>query len=197
MRTIKDNERRILNAIEPEAEAMGIEIVRVRMMGGKTPTLQLMIEKSEGGTDVEDCADFSHAISPLLDVVDPVSGAYHLEVSTPGIDRPLTRAKDFSKWVGHLAKIELKIPAPNGQRRFTGELTEEKDGVIKLLLDDETELECAVDEMSKASLVLTEELIEAARKAGTLAPQPGDEGFEGMETDDDDESDIDEKEENA
>ena len=71
MRTIKDNERRILNAIEPEAEAMGIEIVRVRMMGGKTPTLQLMIEKSEGGTDVEDCADFSHAISPLLDVVDP------------------------------------------------------------------------------------------------------------------------------
>ncbi len=187
MRTIKDVERRILEAVEPEAEAMGIEIVRVRMMGGQTPTLQFMIEKSEGGTDVEHCADFSRGISPLLDVLDPVSGNYHLEVSTPGIDRPLTRAKDFARWVGHLAKVELKIPLPSGQRRFTGELTEEKDGVIKLRLDDDTELEAHVDDMSKASLVLTEELIEAAQAQGTLGPQPGDEGFDELETDDGDE----------
>lgn len=176
---------------------MGIEIVRVRMMGGKTPTLQFMIEKSEGGTDVEHCADFSRAISPLLDVLDPVSGNYHLEVSTPGIDRPLTRAKDFARWVGHLAKVELKIPLPTGQRRFTGELTEEKDGVVKILLDDETELEASVDDMSKASLVLTEELIEAAEREGSLAPQPGEEGFDELETDEGEDPDMIEEEDKS
>lgn len=197
MRTIKEIENRILNAIEPEAEALGIEIVRVRMMGGQTPTLQLMIERTEGGTDVEHCASFSRAISPLLDVVDPVSGNYHLEVSTPGIDRPLTRAKDFARWVGHLAKVELKMPVENGRRRFTGELIEEKDGIVRILLDDETELECAVEDMSKASLVLTEELIEAAKLDGSLAPQPGDEDFDAFETDDGEEPDMTEEEENS
>ena len=120
MITIKEIEKRILKTIEPEADAMGIEIVRVRMMGGQVPTLQLMIEKTEGGTDVEDCASFSRAISPLLDVHDFVDNKYHLEVSTPGIDRPLTRAKDFATWTGHLAKVELAMPI-DGRRRFTGE----------------------------------------------------------------------------
>lgn len=175
---------------------MGIEVVRVRMMGGRTPTLQFMIEKSEGGTDVEDCADFSRAISPLLDVLDPVTSNYHLEVSTPGIDRPLTRPKDFARWVGHLAKIELKIPVEGGRRRFSGELTGEKDGVVTLLLEDETELECAVEDMSKASLVLTEELIDAAKADGSLAPQPGDADFEDFETDDGEEPETFEEEDN-
>ena len=175
---------------------MGMEVVRVRMMGGKTPTLQFMVEKSEGGTDVEDCADFSRAISPVLDVLDPVDGGYHLEVSTPGIDRPLTRAKDFARWTGHLAKVELKIPI-DGRRRFTGALTEEKDGVIKMQLDDDTELECAVDDLSKASLVLTDELIEAAKADGSLGLQPGDEGFEDFETDEGDEPELDEKEDKS
>jgi ribosome maturation factor RimP len=197
LRAYKDIEQRILDAIEPEAEGMGLEIVRVRLTGGRTPTLQLMVEKTEGGTDVEHCADFSRAISPLLDVFDPVSGNYHLEVSTPGIDRPLTRAKDFTRWQGHLAKVELKMPVETGQRRFTGELTGEDDGTIRLLLDDESELECTIDDIAKASLVLTEELIAAAKAEGTLAPQPGDEDFEGLETDEGEEPESTEEEEKS
>jgi Uncharacterized protein conserved in bacteria len=197
LRALRDVEKRILAAVEPEAEALGMEVVRVRLMGGRTPTLQFMVEKSVGGTDVEHCADFSRAISPVLDVLDPVSGNYHLEVSTPGIDRPLTRAKDFARWTGHLAKVELKMPLPSGQRRFSGEITGEKDGNITLLLDDETELEAHVDDLSKASLVLTEELIDAAQAEGSLGLQPGDEGFDALETDEGEEPDSLEEEDNS
>lgn len=158
---------------------MGIEIVRVRMMGGQVPTLQLMIEKTEGGTDVEDCASFSRAISPLLDVHDFVDNKYHLEVSTPGIDRPLTRAKDFATWTGHLAKVELAMPI-DGRRRFTGEIISENDGTVILHMEDETELEAHVSEMSKASLVLTEELIEAAQAKGGV-PDAEDGSFDEIE----------------
>ena len=176
---------------------MGLEIVRIRMMGGKSPTLQFMIERTEGGTDVEHCAKFSRAISPVLDVVDPVNNKYHLEVSTPGIDRPLTRAKDFARWVNQLAKVELKVPVESGQRRFTGVITGENDGVVTLTLDDETELEAHVDDMSKASLVLTDELIEAATADGSLTPQPGDEDFEELETDEGEEPDSEEEEDKS
>lgn len=192
MITIKGIEDRILKAIEPEATSMGIEIVRIRMMGGRTPTLQIMIEKSEGGTDVEDCADFSRAISPLLDVHDFVDAKYHLEISTPGIDRPLTRAKDFATWIGHLAKVELQIPL-NGRRRFQGEITGEENGVVTLLLEDETELEANVSEMSKASLVLTEELISAAQAKGDL-PDAEDGAFDEIE-EEGDEPDTEEEDE--
>lgn len=192
MITIKAIEDRILKAIEPEATSMGIEIVRIRMMGGRTPTLQIMIEKSEGGTDVEDCADFSRAISPLLDVHDFVDAKYHLEISTPGIDRPLTRAKDFATWIGHLAKVELQIPL-DGRRRFQGEITGEENGVVTLLLEDETELEANVSEMSKASLVLTEELISAAQAKGDL-PDAEDGAFDEIE-EEGDEPDTEEEDE--
>ncbi|MAT35832.1 MAG: ribosome maturation factor RimP [Ponticaulis sp.] len=179
MITIKEIEKRILKTIEPEADAMGIEIVRVRMMGGQVPTLQLMIEKTEGGTDVEDCASFSRAISPLLDVHDFVDNKYHLEVSTPGIDRPLTRAKDFATWTGHLAKVELAMPI-DGRRRFTGEIISENDGTVILHMEDETELEAHISEMSKASLVLTEELIDAAQARGGV-PDAEDGSFDEIE----------------
>ncbi|HBJ94106.1 ribosome maturation factor RimP [Ponticaulis sp.] len=168
MITIKGIEERILKSIEPEAEALGLEVVRIRMMGGRTPTLQIMVEKTNGGTDVEDCAKFSRAISPALDVHDFIDNKYHLEVSTPGIDRPLTRAKDFARWAGHLAKVELSMPI-DGRRRFQGVITEEADGVVKLQLDDDTELEANVADMSKASLVLTDELIDLAQAQGELA----------------------------
>ena len=179
MITIKEIEKRILKTIEPEADAMGIEIVRVRMMGGQVPTLQLMIEKTEGGTDVEDCASFSRAISPLLDVHDFVDNKYHLEVSTPGIDRPLTRAKDFATWTGHLAKVELAMPI-DGRRRFTGEIISENDGTVILHMEDETELEAHISEMSKASLVLTDELIDAAQARGGV-PDAEDGSFDEIE----------------
>ena len=192
MITIKAVEERILNAIQPEADALGIEVVRIRMMGGRTPTLQIMIEKTEGGTDVEDCADFSRAISPALDVHDFIDNKYHLEISTPGIDRPLTRAKDFAAWMGHLAKVELKIPI-DGRRRFQGEITGEENGVVTLLMEDETELEANVSEMSKASLVLTEELIEAAQAKGDL-PDAEDGAYDEIEEEGDEPDTVEEDE---
>ena len=169
-----EQEKRILDLISPQATGLGMEIVRVRMMGGKRPLLQVMAEKAGGApTDVEDCAALSRAMSDILDAEDPITDRYTLEVSTPGIDRPLTRAEDFGRWVGQAAKLELIRPLEN-RRRFQGVITGEKDGNITLLLDDETELEANIDELSKASLILTDQLIEAAQKAGTLPPQDDD-----------------------
>jgi len=168
---------------DPLATELGLEIVRIRIMGGKRPLLQIMIEKAGGApTDVEDCATFSRNLSPILEAEDPISEAYRLEVSTPGIDRPLTRVGDFGRWVGHLAKIELTMPL-QGRRRFQGIIQREDEDGVAVELDDESELVAKVHEMSKASLVLTDELIDAAASDGTLPPQPGDDEFEGLETD--------------
>ena len=168
---------------DPLATELGLEIVRIRIMGGKRPLLQIMIEKAGGAaTDVEDCATFSRNLSPILEAEDPISEAYRLEVSTPGIDRPLTRVGDFGRWVGHLAKIELTMPL-DGRRRFQGIIQGEDEAGVAIELDDESQLVAQVHEMSKASLILTDELIDAAVSDGTLPPQPGDEDFEGLETD--------------
>nr|WP_070960850.1 ribosome maturation factor RimP [Hyphomonas sp. Mor2] len=183
MITISPQEERILAMAEPLASELGLEIVRIRIMGGKRPLLQIMIEKAGGApTDVEDCASLSRNLSPVLETEDPISEAYRLEVSTPGIDRPLTRVGDFGRWAGHLAKIELTMPL-EGRRRFQGIIQREDEHGVAILLDDESELVAQVHEMSKASLVLTDELIDAATDDGTLPPQPGDEDFEGFETD--------------
>ena len=166
-----EQEKRILSLIEPQASGLGMEIVRVRLMGGNRPVLQIMTEKAGGApTDVEDCAKLSRAMSEVLDTEDPITDKYTLEVSTPGIDRPLTRAGDFARWIGHAAKLELIRPLDN-QRRFRGLIRGEENGKVQILLDDETELEAGIDELAKASLILTDELIEAAKNAGTLPPQ--------------------------
>ncbi|MCR9079316.1 MAG: ribosome maturation factor RimP [Hyphomonadaceae bacterium] len=183
MITISQQEERILAMAEPLASELGLEIVRIRIMGGNRPLLQIMIEKSGGApTDVEDCASLSRMLSPTLEAEDPISEAYRLEVSTPGIDRPLTRVGDFGRWAGHLAKIELTMPL-DGRRRFQGIIQREDVNGVAILLDDDSELVAQVHEMTKASLVLTDELIDAATDDGTLPPQPGDEDFEGFETD--------------
>ena len=168
---------------EPLARELGLEVVRIRIMGGKRPLLQIMIEKAGGApTDVEDCATFSRQLSPVLEAEDPISEAYRLEVSTPGIDRPLTRAGDFGRWTGHLAKIELTMPL-EGRRRFQGVILREDEAGVALQLDDDSELVAQVHEMSKASLILTDELIDAAASDGSLPPQPGEDAFDGFETD--------------
>lgn len=183
MITISPQEDRILALSEPLASDLGLEVVRIRVMGGKRPLLQIMIEKAGGApTDVEDCASFSRQLSPILEAEDPISEAYRLEVSTPGIDRPLTRVGDFGRWVGHLAKVELAMPV-EGRRRFQGVITREDDDGVAIELDDESELVAHVHEMTKASLILTDELIDVAAASGNLPPQPGDENFEGFETD--------------
>ncbi|MBO6689258.1 MAG: ribosome maturation factor RimP [Hyphomonas sp.] len=182
MITTSPQEERILAMADPLARELGLDVVRIRIMGGNRPLLQIMIEKAGGApTDVEDCATFSRNLSPILEEQDPISEAYRLEVSTPGIDRPLTRAGDFGRWVGHLAKLELIMPL-EGRRRFQGTIQREDEHGVAILLEDDSELVAQVHEMAKASLILTDELIDAATADGSLPPQPGDDNFEGLET---------------
>ena len=106
--------------IAPVVEAAGYRLVRLRLIGTKRKTLQVMAERADGLMDVEDCARLSRALSEFLDAEDPIEGEYVLEVSSPGIDRPLTRITDFARWAGHEAKLELNAPDETGRRRFKG-----------------------------------------------------------------------------
>lgn len=154
------------NLIAPSLADMGFEIVRVQLTGsgrGGRQVLQIMAERLDGTMSVEDCAEVSRAASALLEVEDPIQGAYQLEVSSPGIDRPLTRLKDFERFAGFEAKLELQMPH-EGQRRFRGRLKGlEGDDTILLLLDEgERELKVSFAELAKAKLVLTDDLIAAS-----------------------------------
>jgi ribosome maturation factor RimP len=165
MRALSEIEHRILDLVEPEARALGFELVRVRMTGSRPPVLQIMAEKPDGTMDVEDCAKLSRRLSPLLDAEDPVAGEYSLEVSSPGIDRPLTREGDFAKWMGHEVRVEIGTPV-DGRKRFHGFIAGEKDGAAKLNLKDGGEATIPLAEMVKAHLVLTDALIKAAKASG-------------------------------
>ena len=129
-------DRRLAEIITPVIEDLGYELVRIRLMSGKTTTLQIMAEKPEGGIEVDDCAAISTAVSAIMDVEDPILDAYTLEVSSPGIDRPLTRAYDFARFAGHKVKIEAKYEL-HGQRRFSGEIVgvalDERDAPVLML----------------------------------------------------------------
>jgi ribosome maturation factor RimP len=156
-------DRRIAALIRPAVEGMGFEMVRVRLMGGKRPTLQIMAERPDGRMEVDDCADLSRALSAVLDVEDPIEGEYTLEVSSPGIDRPLTRLEDFDRWKGWTAKLETDALI-GGRKRFTGELAG-IDGETVRLKGDAEMFELPFDALSDAKLVLTDALIEASLKA--------------------------------
>ena len=149
--------------IEPTADAMGFELVRVRYTTGEQPTLQVMAERPDGTMSVEDCAALSRTVSALLDVEDPIRGEYNLEVSSPGIDRPLTRRKDFERWAGFDTKVELFMPI-DGQRRFRG-LLKGLDGNDVVLETDTGPVTLAYDDIEKAKLVLTDALIDAHQAA--------------------------------
>lgn len=159
--------------IEPVARQEGFDLVRVRVTGAKNPTLQVMAERPDGTMTAEDCARLSRALSPVLDESDPIEGNYDLEVSSPGIDRPLTRMKDFEDWQGFEAKIELK-EAIEGQKRYRGVLagTEGDDICIDLEGEDDTAL-IPFAMIGAAKLVLTDELIRASLKAGKDAEKAG------------------------
>lgn len=150
-------DKRLAEIVKPMIEGMGYELVRVRLMGGKIDTLQVMAEKPEGGIEVDDCAKISTAISAVLDVEDPIIEEYHLEVSSPGIDRPLTRLKDFEMWKGYETKIETD-QLIDGRRRFKGEI-EGVEGDEVLLTIEEGTIGLKFDWLSDAKLVLTDELI--------------------------------------
>jgi ribosome maturation factor RimP len=152
--------------IEPMIESMGFELVRVMMTGGERRVLQIMIERAdEGAMVVEDCAAVSRAVSAILDVEDPIKEAYALEVTSPGIDRPLTRRKDFERFFGFEAKVELEQPL-NGRRQFRGRLAGvDGDAVWITVVDDKVAL--PIDDIRKAKLVLTDELL-ASVEAGSI-----------------------------
>ena len=155
-----DGNERIEGLITPTIAAMGYEIVRVHLSGGRRPVLQVMAERLDGAAmSVDDCADISRTVSALLDVEDPISGAYNLEVSSPGIDRPLTRLKDFARYAGFEARIETK-GLIDGRRRFKGILKGVTGETVRLEVEGGL-AELPFGGILRAKLVLTDALMAA------------------------------------
>jgi len=155
--------RPITTMIAPSLEAMGYRLVRVAFTGGRRPTLQIMAERrDEAAMSVDDCADISRTVSALLDVADPIPVAYALEVSSPGIDRPLIERDDFTRYAGYEAKIEM-ANLIDGRKRFRGRLLGVADDAVRVALADR-EVALPLAHVVRAKLVLTDELLAAARK---------------------------------
>jgi len=178
---------RVAAIVEPVLNSAGYRLVRVRLSGMNGLTLQIMAERADGTMTVEDCEDVSRMLSPLLDVEDPIDRAYHLEVSSPGIDRPLVRLSDFAKWRGHIAKIETSVMV-DGRKRFRGTITDLKQDAVILEADKATfgeamTAEIPLDAIADTRLILTDELLRAALKADKAARQA-----RGQETEDDEDT---------
>ena len=162
---------RVAAAIEPVVESMGYHLVRVRYTGANGGTLQIMAERHDGTMSVEDCEALSRAISPVLDVEDPIPDAYHLEVSSPGIDRPLVRRSDVARWAGHLMKVETREPI-DARRRFRGRAVGVGPDGFTIELDGSAAGERVAipfRALSEARLVLTDDLIRDSLKADKAA----------------------------
>lgn len=156
-----DLQEKITAIILPVIEGLGYELVRVRLLGQKRLTLQIMADRADGTSfTVEDCASISHAVSASLDVEDPISAAYTLEVSSPGIDRPLTRLKDFVTWSGFEAKLETASPI-DGRKNFRG-IVESVDGDLIRIAVDDKHYHVPFNAVANAKLILTDALIAAA-----------------------------------
>jgi ribosome maturation factor RimP len=156
-------EARIARIVEPVIEGLGYRLVRVRLSSMNGATLQIMAERPDGSMTVEDCEILSRDLSPALDVEDPIDRAYHLEVSSPGIDRPLVRRSDFDRWAGHEAKIELARML-EGRKRFRGKLAGIEGDSILLDVprdgaEDPERVRLPAADLGEARLVLTDELI--------------------------------------
>ena len=176
-------DRRLASIIEPILADMGFELVRVRLMSGKSPTLQVMAERPDGGIEVEDCARISTELSANLDVEDPIEDAYTLEVSSPGIDRPLTRLKDFETWEGYEARLET-TELQAGRRRFKGTLQGVEDGEILVEIEEGGEdvtVGLRFEWLSDAKLVLTDDLIRDVLKARKDAGEIDEARFDAVE----------------
>lgn len=177
-------DKRLAEIITPVIEDLGFELVRVRLMGGKTETLQIMAERPDGGIEVDDCAAISTAISATLDVEDPIEDAYSLEVSSPGIDRPLTRLKDFDTWVDYEAKLETETQI-DGRKRFKGVLqgTEGDEVLIEIEVDGAPAvIGLKFEWLSDAKLVLTDELIRDVLRARKDAGSVDETQFDEVQT---------------
>lgn len=154
---------RVAAIVEPIIEGLGYRLVRVKISSRNGQTLQIMAERPDGTMSVEDCGAISRNISPALDVEDPIAAAYHLEVSSPGIDRPLVRRSDFERWAGHVAKIELDAPV-EGRRRYRGVLLGVEGDATSLKLEDAPEgapdrVQLPLASINDARLVMTDALV--------------------------------------
>ena len=163
---------RVATIVEPVIEQLGYRLVRVRVSSAEGCTVQVMAERPDGTMSVEDCEAVSRALSPVLDVADPIERAYRLEISSPGIDRPLVRKSDFERYTGHVAKIETSMPI-QGRKRFRGVLAGTEGETARIRRDDaaegeETEIMIPIEEMSEAKLVLTDELVTEALRRDTV-----------------------------
>ena len=160
---------RVATIAEPVLEGMSLRLVRVRVSGADGCTVQIMAERADGSMSIEDCEDVSRALSPVLDVADPIERAYRLEISSPGLDRPLVRKSDFDRYAGNVVKIEMEVPV-NGRKRFRGMLNGTDGEAARITRDDTAEGEEAdvllpIGDMNDAKLVLTDDLVtQALRK---------------------------------
>jgi len=177
-------EARVAAIVEPVIEDLGYRLVRTKISAANGCTLQIMAERPDGTMTVEDCETVSRGVSPALDVEDPINRAYHLEVSSPGIDRPLVRESDFDRWSGHEIKIDMAV-LQDGRRRFRGTLLGVDGGSAQIKLpdpkpEDPDTVALPLTEIGEAKLVLTDELITAALKAekAALAARGADQDFE-------------------
>ena len=167
---------RVAAIAEPVVEGMGYRLVRVRILASEGCTVQVMAERPDGSLTIEDCEEISYALSPVLDVADPVDRAYRLEISSPGIDRPLVRRSDFEKHAGYLAKIEMNVPA-EGRKRFRGILLGVEGDAARIRFEDtkagkadqNKEFLLPIEDMAEAKLVLTDDLIAEALRKGKAA----------------------------
>lgn len=169
--------------VEPVLDELGFQLVRIKVSGRDGSTVQIMIERKDGTCSIEDCTLISRRLSPVMDAHDPMPGRYNLEVSSPGIDRPLVRPKDFNNWAGYEAKVELN-ELIEGRRRFRGRLDGYSDGEVRLEVDLENydgprTLGFPVDLIAGAKLVLSDDLIKASLAKGTGDEKTNDTSAEG------------------
>lgn len=165
--------QRVGRIVEPMIRSLGYRLVRVKISGLNGCTVQIMAERPDGTMSVTDCEVISRSVAPLLDVEDPISTAYHLEISSPGIDRPLVRVSDFARWVGFDARVEMAIPL-NGRKRFRGFIDSVTGETVTILLPDVVEGEdqrpvLDIRDISEARLVLTDAVIEESLRRGKEA----------------------------
>lgn len=185
---------RIALIVQPVLRAIGFRLVRIRLSGQSGLTLQIMAEREDGTMTVQDCEEVSRAVSPALDVDDPIEKAYHLEVSSPGIDRPLVRKSDFGNWIGHIVKMETSVMVAD-RKRFRGKIAEVDEEGILLQRDqaaygEEPTVRVPFEAISEARLILTDDLIrdalskdnqarkEARKRRGEAEDAPEDEETE-------------------
>ncbi|AWB49921.1 ribosome maturation factor RimP [Gemmobacter aquarius] len=185
-------DRRLADIVGPVIEGLGFELVRIRLMGGRTRILQIMADRPDGGIEVDDCGKISTAVSAVLDVEDPIEDNYVLEVSSPGIDRPLTRLKDFDMWVDYEARIET-TELIDGRRRFKGVLQGTEGDEVLIEIDEAGNpltIGLKFEWLSDAKLILTDELIAEMlrqRKAAGIIDESQFDEIEETEGDEDDE----------